>query len=127
VSAFGDLPEIAPHAIWDGVSARVVEGERVTFGVIELEPNVVVPEHSHENEQLGVLARGSLLFRVGDEERELGPGATWCIPGGVPHDVRTGPDGAIVVEVFAPVRADWARLERLSPSTPRWPAADGET
>jgi quercetin dioxygenase-like cupin family protein len=123
VSAFANMPEIAPHVIWDGVTGRVIAGDRVTFAVIELEPNVVVPEHSHENEQLGVLAQGSLSFRIGGEERELRPGATWRIPGGVPHDVQTGPDGAVVVEVFAPARGDWAGLERLDPSAPLWPAS----
>ena len=126
MSAFADLPEIAPHAIWDGLTGRVVEGERVTFAVIELEPDCVVPEHSHENEQLGVLVRGSVTFRIGDEVRELGPGATWRIPGGVPHDVQTGPDGAIVIEAFAPARADWAGLERLEPSAPLWPASGAQ-
>jgi unsaturated pyranuronate lyase len=120
VSAFADLTEIAPHQIWEGVVGRVVEGDRVTFAVIELEPNTVVPEHSHENEQLGVLAEGSLGFRIGDEERKLGPGGTWRIPGGVPHEVRTGPDGAIVIEVFAPSRAGWHSLERREPSAPLW-------
>lgn len=125
MSAFADLPEIAPHVIWGGVVGRVVQGERVTFAVIELEPGVVVPEHAHENEQLGVLAQGSLRFRIGDEEREFGPGATWSIPGGVPHDVQAGPDGAVAIEVFVPGRADWDALERREPSAPSWPVPGG--
>jgi hypothetical protein len=39
----------------------------------------------------------------------------------VPHAVRAGADGAVVVEVFAPGRADWGALERLDPSRPAWP------
>jgi quercetin dioxygenase-like cupin family protein len=93
--------------------------------VIELEPGVEIPEHAHENEQLGVLAQGSLTFRIGEEERELLPGATWRVPGGVPHDVRAGPAGAVVVEVFAPARADWDALERREPSAPSWPVPVG--
>lgn len=120
---FGDLASIAPHVVWDGVVARAVEGERTTFTVIELAPNTVIPEHAHENEQTGVLVSGSLLFRIGDEERDLAVGATWCIPSNVPHAVRVGPDGAVVVEVFAPGRADWGALERLDPSQPAWPGA----
>lgn len=121
MSYFGDLGETAPHRIWDGVSARVVAGERTTFAVIELEPGTVVPEHSHDNEQIGVLASGSLRFRVGDEERELRPGGTWSIPSDVPHAVTAGPEGAVVVEIFTPVRADWDALERGEASTPLWP------
>jgi hypothetical protein len=36
----------------------------------------------------------------------------------VPHAVHAGADGAFLVELFAPPRADWAGLERLEPSAP---------
>jgi quercetin dioxygenase-like cupin family protein len=123
MTAFDEVAAIAPHRIWDGVLGRVVHGERVTLAVVELEPDTVIPEHSHENEQVGVLVRGSVTFRVGDETRELEPGGTWRIPTNVPHDVATGPEGAVVVEVFAPARADWDALERREPHAPQWPDA----
>jgi quercetin dioxygenase-like cupin family protein len=119
---FADLDDLSALRIWDGLVGRVVEGERMALVVIELDPDCVVPEHSHENEQLGVLVAGSLEFRVGDETRLLRPGATWRIPANVPHGVQTGPDGAVAVEVFAPVRSDWAALERLEDRPPHWPA-----
>jgi quercetin dioxygenase-like cupin family protein len=125
VSGFASLEEIRPHRIWDGVVGRVVPGERVTFVVIELDPNTVVPEHAHENEQLGVLASGSMRFRIGDEERELEPGGTWSIPPHVPHEVVAGSDGAVVIEVFAPARGDWGALERHDPSASAWPVRSG--
>jgi quercetin dioxygenase-like cupin family protein len=121
MAGFDDLASISPHAVWDGVVARAVEGERLTLTVIELAANTDVPEHSHDNEQVGLLVSGSLAFRIGDDERELRVGETWCVPPNVPHAVRTGPDGAVVVEVFVPGRDDWAGLERLVPSPPRWP------
>jgi quercetin dioxygenase-like cupin family protein len=120
-SAFSEVSSIEPQQIWDGVLGRVVRGEQVTVGVIELDPGSFVPEHRHPNEQVGVLLRGSLIFRVGAESRELGPGGAWSIPADVPHDVRVGPEGAIVVEAFAPIRADWEQLERLEPRRPLWP------
>ena len=125
MSPFADLAEIAPHLIWEGVVGRVVESDRVTFAVIELEPSTIVPEHAHENEQMGVLVDGSLRFRIGDEERELEPGATWQIPSHVPHSVVAGPEGAVLVEVFAPGRADWGALDRREPSAPLWPVRSG--
>jgi hypothetical protein len=45
----------------------------------------------------------------------------WRIPSDTPHDVRVGPEGAVVVEAFAPARADWDGLERRAASTPLWP------
>jgi quercetin dioxygenase-like cupin family protein len=125
VSRFDQLAAIAPHRIWDGVLGRVVAGERVTFAVIELDPDAVVPEHAHENEQIGVLAAGSMRLRIGHEERDLEAGGTWHIPGNARHEATAGPDGAVAVEVFAPPRADWEALERVSSSSPIWPVRSG--
>src|SRR6185295_962771 len=111
MSAFDALGELRPIAIWNGVVARAVHGERVTLAVVELAPSSVVVEHAHENEQLGIVLRGSVRFRVGDEERELGPGETWRIPANTPHEVHTGTDGAAVIDVFGPPRDDWGGLE----------------
>jgi quercetin dioxygenase-like cupin family protein len=118
---FDHLDGIAPHRVWDGVLGRVIDGDGVTFVVVELEPDAVVPEHAHENEQIGVLAAGSLWFRIGEEEQELEAGGTWRIPPQVPHEVKAGPDGAVAVEVFAPPRADWEARERGEPGAPLWP------
>ncbi len=121
MSALDDLAALEPIRIWDGVIARSVDGERVGFAVVELEPSIVVPEHSHDNEQLGVVLSGSVSFPIGDEMRDLEPGGTWRIPPNVPHEVHTGPEGAVVMDVFAPVRSDWRALERLGAQPPLWP------
>ena len=118
MSAFGDVETTDPHEIWAGVLGRVVQGQGITLAVIELDANGMVPEHSHANEQLGVLISGSLTFRIGDETQELRPGSTWVIPADVPHSVDAGPDGAFLIELFAPPRDDWAGLDRLAPSPP---------
>ncbi len=94
MSEFDQLAGMQPLRIWDGIAARTVHGELVSFAVIELDPGSTVPEHRHENEQLGVLGSGTMRFRIGDETRELGPGATWCIPANVPHEVQAGPAGS---------------------------------
>jgi|SRR5215203_3470925 len=121
MSGFAGLPDIAPQAIWEGVAVRAVHGERITLGIVELEPKSLVPEHSHDNEQLGMVLTGSVRFRIGDEARELGPGGSWRIPSNVPHEVTAGAQGAVVVDVFAPSRADWLAVEPEVPRTPRWP------
>jgi quercetin dioxygenase-like cupin family protein len=121
VGRLGRIEEVVPFAIWDGIVARAVDGERVGFAVVELDPSTVVPEHSHDNEQLGMVLSGTVRFRIDDESRELHAGGTWRIPPNVPHEVQTGPEGAVVLDVFAPVREDWQALERLGARTPRWP------
>ena len=107
--------------VWDTVIARAIHGDRQSLAVVELDPNALVPEHQHENEQLGMVISGTLTFRIAGETRELGPGDTWTIPSNVPHEVTAGPVGAVVIDVFAPVRADWEELEHSGPRRPRWP------
>jgi quercetin dioxygenase-like cupin family protein len=119
MTAFDKLHDIAPNVIWDGVIARSLHGAEATLAAIELEPNTEVPEHAHVNEQIGILTSGLLAFRIGDEQQDLEPGATWVIPANTPHSVRSGPSGATLIELFAPPRADWAGHERLSPSAPQ--------
>ena len=121
MTIFKPLAEIPPQHIWDGVVARAVEGERMSFAIVELAPHSAVAEHHHPNEQIGIVLRGSMTFTIGGEARLLRAGDTYNIPGGVPHDAVTGPDGAVVVDVFSPVRADWSRFEKGALQTPIWP------
>jgi quercetin dioxygenase-like cupin family protein len=121
MSAFDDLRELPLRRIWDGINARLVNGERLSLGVVELDPGAVVQEHRHEHEQLGMVIRGAMRFRIGDETRELGPGETWTIPSNIPHEATAGPEGAVVIDVFAPVREDWVSLDEADPREPRWP------
>ena len=107
MAALRDLDELALRQIWDGAAARAVYGDRLTLAVVELDAGTAVPEHTHDHEQLGIVLRGSLTFRVGDETRAFGAGGTWRIPSNVPHDVHVGSEGAVVIDVFAPPRNDW--------------------
>ena len=121
MTIFKPLAEIPPQEIWNGVVARVVEGDRLSFAVVELTPNSIVAEHQHPNEQIGIVLRGSMTFTIGGQARLIRAGDTYNIPGGVLHDAVTGPDGAVVVDVFSPVRADWNRFAKGAPKPPVWP------
>jgi quercetin dioxygenase-like cupin family protein len=122
VGAIDDLAAMEPFKVWEGVIARSVEGERLNLAIVELGPSSIVPEHSHDNEQLGLVLSGTLTFRIGDEVRDLEAGGTYAIAPNVPHEVlRTGPQGAVVIDVFAPARADWKGLERIGHRPPLWP------
>ena len=107
------------HVWGDTVKARRIEGERITLALVA--PDSIVPGHQHENEQLGMVITGSVTFTIGDETRELGPGGTWRIPSNVPHGVTTGPDGAVVIDIFAPTRRDWDDLPTHDGVPPIWP------
>jgi quercetin dioxygenase-like cupin family protein len=121
MKTFEPLGSVRPHALRDGITARAINGERITMAVIDLDPGAVSPEHHHENEQLGFIISGSLTMRIGSEKRELRAGDTYAIPSHVPHEAIAGGEGCTAVDVFAPVRADWADLKRTEPRPGRWP------
>jgi quercetin dioxygenase-like cupin family protein len=121
VARFDELRALPPRRIWEGIHARLVNGERLSFAVVELDPGAVVASHQHEHEQLGLVIRGSMTFTIDGETREVGPGETWTIPSNVQHQAVAGREGAVVVDVFAPVREDWASLEPAAARDARWP------
>ena len=103
--------ELAP-----GVIGRPLFGEGAMLNLIEFEPGATVPLHSHEHEQLGIVLRGMQALVVDGVPRELGPLEGYVLPGGVEHSAYCGPDGALVLDVFRPVREDY--LERWRALTP---------
>jgi len=125
MSNLQDIADRPLLQIWgDAVRARRVQGERITLAVVELEPDAVVPEHVHANEQLGVCLEGSGTFTIDGETREIRPGTTLRILGNLPHDLVVGPEGAVVIDVFTPVRDDWDGRPVVDPApAPRWPKA----
>jgi quercetin dioxygenase-like cupin family protein len=121
VSTFESIGDLRPYVVFKGITARAVRGDRMTFAVVDLEPGAALPEHHHENEQLGLVIAGSITMRIGPDKRELRAGDTYVIRSDVPHDAVAGSDGVTVVDVFAPIRADWEKLARLDPAPGLWP------
>lgn len=101
----------------EGVSGRPLFGEGAMINLIEFEPGATVPLHSHPHEQLGIVLRGMQALVVDGDVHELGPLEGYVIPGGVEHSAYAGPEGALVIDVFDPVREDYRE---------RWSALSGE-
>jgi len=90
------------------VKRRAVHTENLTIARLEIAKGAVVPEHSHVNEQVATVERGSLQFRIGGQELVVAGGQSVAIPSNVPHSVVALED-TIVVDIFAPRREDWIR------------------
>ncbi|HEX2302619.1 MAG TPA: cupin domain-containing protein [Gaiella sp.] len=90
------------------IGRTVLNGEEMTLARISLTAGAIVPEHAHPNEQIATVLSGRLRFWIGGEERDVGPGESVLIAGGVPHRVDALED-SIVLDAFAPRREDWIR------------------
>ena len=75
---------------------------------LEIDEGAEVPLHSHPHEQGGILLEGRMELTIGDETRVCEAGSLFLIPPNVPHRARSVGGPALVLDVFSPVREDYA-------------------
>lgn len=91
-----------------GVLRQAVSGEKVMMTRIVYRGGAVIPDHSHEAEQIMLVTQGRLWAKVDNEEKEIGPGALLIIPSNVTHAFRQLSDEDVVFyECFAPIRLEY--------------------
>ena len=116
---FVRFDDVSPFMLADGVSGRPLFGAGAMVNLIEFEPGATVPEHQHEHEQLGVVLRGMQALVVEGVAHELGPMEGYVLPGGVVHSAYCGPEGALVIDIFQPVREDYRERWHASLADPK--------
>jgi quercetin dioxygenase-like cupin family protein len=102
----GDERGIA-RKLADGIEARIFPGEQLMISVVRCEPHASGSVHGHPEEQWGVLLEGSCTRIQDGHEVEAVAGDFWYTPGGVPHGVRTGAEGCVILDIFSPPRAEY--------------------
>ena len=80
------------------------------LNLVELDPGAVVAAHSHPHDQLGIVLSGEIVMIIEDEERPCHAMDAMHIPSGVVHGAYAGAEGAVVLDVFAPIREDFRAL-----------------
>lgn len=100
----GLFRELAP-----GLTTRIFAGEHAMLSVVTIAPNTEGTRHHHPEEQWGVLLEGSAIRYQGDEAIPVKKGDFWRTPGGVPHTMRAGPEGARVLDIFSPPRPEYRK------------------
>ena len=104
---FVHLDEVRAFELVAGVTGRPLFGAGAMINLIRFEPGATVPLHSHPHEQLGIVLEGMQALVVDGVAHELEPFEAYVLPGGVEHSAYCGSDGALVLDVFAPVREDY--------------------
>ena len=101
-----DLPK---EPLKEDLSRRLISSERMMLAQVFLDKGCIVPQHSHENEQLTYIVEGTLRFFLGEDESEVvdvGAGEVLHIPSGLPHRAEALED-TLDVDIFSPPRQDW--------------------
>jgi quercetin dioxygenase-like cupin family protein len=71
--------------------------------------DLVPRPHSHPHEQIAYIIEGRMMFYIGDEKHEVGPGGLVVIPGGVTHWGEViGDEPVLNLDVFTPKRPEYA-------------------
>lgn len=82
-------------------------GSEMNVQHFSIEPGATVPEHSHENEQTGLITQGTLTFVVDGEEIDVSEGDSYVVPGDEPHAAENRGDVPVTgIDVFSPPRDD---------------------
>ncbi len=88
---------------------KLITGDRIMIAQVFLKKGCVVPQHSHENEQVTYILEGVLRFWIGKDglqEVLVHAGEVLHIPSNVPHKAEALED-TLDVDVFSPPRQDW--------------------
>ena len=101
-----------PRTLSDGLEANIFAGEQAMLSVVRIAPHARGTVHSHPEEQWGVLLEGKCTRIQGGEEVEVSVGEFWHTPGGVPHGIYAGAEGAVVLDIFSPPRAEYKKAGR---------------
>ena len=104
--------EVPPFSPAPGIQVQPVIGESLMTCWIAMEPGAVVAEHSHPNEQLGVVVEGSVSITAEGETREMVVGDAYVVPKDLAHRGVAGANGVVLVETFVPIREEYAKAWR---------------
>jgi quercetin dioxygenase-like cupin family protein len=101
--------DLAKEPLKEDLSRRLISTERMMLAQVFLDRGCIVPQHSHENEQLTYILEGKLRFFLGEDGSEVvdvGAGEVLHIPSGLPHKAEALED-TLDVDIFNPPRQDW--------------------
>jgi len=104
-----DMSQGIPRELAAGITTRIFPGDQAMLSVVRLAPNAEGTLHSHPQEQWGVMLEGSAVRTQDGTDFPVKAGDFWRTPGGVSHTVKAGPDGAVILDVFAPPRDEYRR------------------
>jgi quercetin dioxygenase-like cupin family protein len=102
-----DWSGIPVETIGEGIERQMVVGDRLMLCRLRFRPHVVTPPHDHPHEQMTVVEKGRVLFTLGDEQLEVGPGTVLHIPSGVWHGATMLDEEVVLLDIFTPIREDF--------------------
>lgn len=115
---FFNVRDVAPIEPVPGCRLRTPYGEHLMLSHIEMDEGAVIPLHNHPHEQGGIVLEGRMELTIGDEVRVLEKGEMYLIPPNTEHKAVAVGGAATVLDVFSPIREDYAQMYNKYIPTP---------
>lgn len=109
---FYDWDRMKPDEITDLYLRKIAAGESIVVAKIEVKEGSVTLPHSHDNEEVIIVLKGSWRFQMPDGDVLLSANQMLCIPAGVEHSSEALED-TVALDICAPTRPDWISGEDL--------------
>ena len=100
------LSEIEERFLFEGYTAKIIHGEKLTVAHVTVKANSPLPEHQHPHEQILNLIKGEFLFTCEGIDHHMKAGESFAIPSNAPHSAKSLTD-CYIIDVFTPTRDDW--------------------
>jgi len=78
--SFFSESDLQARQLLEGITLKVVSGDKTMMTIFEFELNAVIPSHKHPHEQITYVLEGELEFTVEGETRLLRKGDGVVIP-----------------------------------------------
>lgn len=88
------------------VTYRVLSTGPVMMLHLVIPENTILPEHEHENFQLGYVLSGTGVLIIGGESIAVSRGKAYTIPAHVPHALETGDESLEMLDIYYPPKED---------------------
>lgn len=104
---FPSLDDCGHHTVFGSTAIRTIAGDHIQLSHVNIPARGVVDWHAHANEQIGLVISGRAVFSIGEEEKTLGPGDFFRIPGGIRHRVTALDEPVQALDAFYPIRDEY--------------------
>lgn len=101
VGSFDAVPEEEP---FPGVWRRSFDAVGATVTEYRFRAGATFPNHRHAQEQITVVAEGSVSMTIDGKATEIGPGGWSVVEPGVEHGITAGAEGARFTAIVVPRR-----------------------
>lgn len=104
-----DWDDVELETVNPYMQRRIVTGELMTVARIYFKDGFLVPMHSHHNEQVTQVLKGTMRFVFGEDRSktmDIAPGGVVVIPAYLPHEALCIGD-VEEMDMWSPRRDDW--------------------